>query len=120
MTPVTTPVAYTTGAIGTALLLHTPPAGEAFNVVDTSIQIVVVPVIAEGMGLTVTLTVVMVESWPFDICMIKASVPVKPVAGVYVKPDGVTILPVDTPVALKPPKVPCSGALLTTQCSVKP
>src|ERR1700733_7097950 len=57
--PVTTALAEPMVASPVLLLVHAPPEGVAFNVVVRVPQIVFAPVIAEGCGLTVAVTVVM-------------------------------------------------------------
>jgi hypothetical protein len=57
--PVTTPVVEPIVASPVLLLVQAPPEGVAFNVVVRVPQIVFAPVIADGWGLTVAVTVVM-------------------------------------------------------------
>jgi hypothetical protein len=52
--PVTMPVAEPTVARVILLLDHVPPAGEALSVVVLPTQTAATPLIAEGIGLTVT------------------------------------------------------------------
>lgn len=53
-TPDTIPVVLTE-PIAVLLLLHTPPAGALFNVVVLPSHTLVVPVMTDGSGLTVTI-----------------------------------------------------------------
>lgn len=57
LTPVTIPVEPTV-AMNMSLQLHTPPVGAEANDVNNPIHTFLIPVILDGTGLTVTITVV--------------------------------------------------------------
>ena len=59
VTPLTTPLNESIGAIAGLLLLHTPPPAASLNVDVLPVQIFIVPVIAGGLGFTVNTAVVL-------------------------------------------------------------
>ena len=65
--PVTTPVTVFTVATVVLLLLHAPPVVPLLNVVVRPEQTEVIPDIAVGNGLTVTVVVVEVAQLPFAV-----------------------------------------------------
>ena len=93
--PITAPAALTV-PMAVFELLHVPPGVVLLSVVVLPSHTVVVPVIAAGVALTTTLMVVVATPPKSSItCTVNASVPVKPVVGVYVSPVGVSVLPVE-------------------------
>ncbi len=57
-------------------LVQVPPDGELLSVEDVPVQSVVTPVIGEGAGLTVTLTVVVSAKVPSETMTLNRSLPV--------------------------------------------
>ena len=120
LTPVSTPLGDTV-AIERLPLLHEPPGVTSLNCCVTPPTTThCVPVIPDGVGLTVTIIVQNAFAAPSEALILKESIPLKPGAGVYVnEPGGVTDAPVGA-VTGKPDNVPCAGAVLTVHVAVSP
>src|SRR5580704_438077 len=95
VTPVTTPVLPTVD-MAALLVLHTPPEVVSYRSVVCPGQRLSFPVIAPTLGEGLTNTKILMVSAPLhsETITLKVSLPLYPVAGVYVSPDGVIMPPV--------------------------
>lgn len=108
-TPVTVPVTEPTVATATVLLLHTPPVVAELSVVADPAHTLVVPVIAAGIALTVTVVVVLQPDVSVKVIeVVPAETPVTIPELLIVATAGVLLVHDSPPVdaSLKPMVVP--------------
>lgn len=99
--PVTTPVVEPTVPIAVLLLLHVPPGNELDSVVVDPKHAINIPVIAPGVGVTVTIAKELQPATVYNIDAVPGVIPVTtPVVGVTVATPVARLLQVPPPLEL--------------------